>query len=383
MGTAYNSRVVTDGLVFYYDMNNAKKSWKGAPTTNLYADGDYSSGALHPVRSGTWAIVEDPRNSYKKVLRVNPSATNQYHGRDIPAVVSNVYSFSVDVYASLDCNLTNFRLYGEQGASGVSLAYDFTKKGTWQRLVFNGKSATTTNMRVLAYALAAFTTGYVLVSNLQVELGSFATPFVNGTRSNTAAILDITGNNTITASSLTYASDGTFSFNGSTDNCQFPLVQPEPNNFTVEALIYNTTHSPDTNIGRQIVFAYNGYNGWIFSLNGPSSFLQLRHHNFNTSSTSYNLTYGTGLSLNTWYHVAATDNGSIVKLYVNGNEVASSTSVASTTNGTINAAIGAWPGAGVNTYINGKIPSVKLYNRALSAEEVRQNFNATRGRFGV
>lgn len=34
-------------------------------------------------------------------------------------------------------------------------------------------------------------------------------------------------------------------------------------------------------------------------------------------------------------------------------------------------------------FFNGSIPLVKFYNRALSAEEVRQNFNALRGRFGL
>ena len=34
-------------------------------------------------------------------------------------------------------------------------------------------------------------------------------------------------------------------------------------------------------------------------------------------------------------------------------------------------------------YLDGKIYSVKIYNRALTASEVQQNFNALRGRFGI
>ena len=33
--------------------------------------------------------------------------------------------------------------------------------------------------------------------------------------------------------------------------------------------------------------------------------------------------------------------------------------------------------------INGKMPSVKVYNRSLSAAEILQNFNAQRSRFGL
>ena len=33
--------------------------------------------------------------------------------------------------------------------------------------------------------------------------------------------------------------------------------------------------------------------------------------------------------------------------------------------------------------MNGNISQVSIYNRALSAEEVQQNFNATKGRYGI
>lgn len=39
--------------------------------------------------------------------------------------------------------------------------------------------------------------------------------------------------------------------------------------------------------------------------------------------------------------------------------------------------------AGFNGWANGRIYQASIYNRALSAQEVLQNFNATRGRFGI
>jgi hypothetical protein len=42
-----------------------------------------------------------------------------------------------------------------------------------------------------------------------------------------------------------------------------------------------------------------------------------------------------------------------------------------------------WIGRGTDAYISGNFYSVKLYNRALSASEVLQNYNATRTRFGL
>ena len=35
MALAHSPKIATDGLVFAYDMGNTRKSWRGAPTTNL------------------------------------------------------------------------------------------------------------------------------------------------------------------------------------------------------------------------------------------------------------------------------------------------------------------------------------------------------------
>ena len=35
------------------------------------------------------------------------------------------------------------------------------------------------------------------------------------------------------------------------------------------------------------------------------------------------------------------------------------------------------------TVVLGNLPATQIYNRALSAEEIRQNFNALKGRYGI
>jgi len=87
------------------------------------------------------------------------------------------------------------------------------------------------------------------------------------------------------------------------------------------------------------------------------------------------------LSLNTWYYVSVTTNGSLHTLYLNGLSIDTTTVAGPWTTNTIdNVTIGY---AGFHTYHNGYIANVKLYNRGLSATEVLQNFNATRTRFGI
>ena len=66
------------------------------------------------------------------------------------------------------------------------------------------------------YHMNAGNPGLSYSRNHQVEFSTYATPFVNGTRTNTQAVLDLTGVSTITAINMAYASNGTITFNGST-----------------------------------------------------------------------------------------------------------------------------------------------------------------------
>lgn len=87
------------------------------------------------------------------------------------------------------------------------------------------------------------------------------------------------------------------------------------------------------------------------------------------------------LSTNTWYNFTVTYDGSFIKIYLNS---ALDNSVAKTGFMTPNPV---WLNIGRvyynNSYFAGSISNVQIYNRALSAAEIQQNFNATRGRYGI
>lgn len=114
---------------------------------------------------------------------------------------------------------------------------------------------------------------------------------------------------------------------------------------------------------------------------------------FYTSSTSTNavtINVVSGIATGTWIHFVVTfqyDNGSsdsVYTIYQNSVQVASTT--ASQPTGTFaNSAnsffVARRPNATVPNSIN--LASLKIYNKALSADEVKQNFNAGRGRFGL
>ena len=95
------------------------------------------------------------------------------------------------------------------------------------------------------------------------------------------------------------------------------------------------------------------------------------------------------LTSSRWNHIAATYNGLFAAFYVNGILTATqsySGSVnysGSTVPWNIGRCVGFNGGGTGGTYYSGSIAIASIYNRGLSAEEVLQNFEATRERFGV
>jgi hypothetical protein len=87
---------------------------------------------------------------------------------------------------------------------------------------------------------------------------------------------------------------------------------------------------------------------------------------------------GTQFDIDKWYYVGVTKNNASGIAYVNGKQV--STGVLANPKTAGNAAVTLFP------YYPQDLASMglcQIYNRALSAAEVEQNFNALRGRYGI
>ena len=85
------------------------------------------------------------------------------------------------------------------------------------------------------------------------------------------------------------------------------------------------------------------------------------------------------MTLNVWQNACVVKNQSSFYYYINGILVNSGTS--SVTRGANPLYLGGDPGA--SEYAPNSIASVQIYNRPLSASEVLQNYNATKGRFAL
>ena len=104
---------------------------------------------------------------------------------------------------------------------------------------------------------------------------------------------------------------------------------------------------------------------------------------FYTYASSINgVVYTHSLSTSRWYNIVGTFNGSTWILYIDSDFVDSnndSTALRITSEPLI---IGASSLSGsVSRFFDGSIASASIYNRALSADEIRQNYEATVGRY--
>ena len=113
----------------------------------------------------------------------------------------------------------------------------------------------------------------------------------------------------------------------------------------------------------------------------------LRWETFTSTSPNVGTSiFSSNLLNNVWYHIIGTysSNGSnaTTRIYTNGIEstssILSAPNFSSSYNYTLE--IGRYQGFGV---LSGNIAQALIYNRALSASEVRQNYHATKGRFGL
>ena len=147
-------------------------------------------------------------------------------------------------------------------------------------------------------------------------------------------------------------------------------------NLSLEVWCYPTE---DGNVaGREVIGKFisgsSPYQCWVIEY-------QFNQFNFAIGATDNTFTgvkSVTGKTKENWYHVVATYNGATRKIYVDGVEERSEafTKIPQTTDKNI--AIGRWlaePVGGANTFF-GPIAQPRIYNRALTAEEVQRNYNA-------
>jgi hypothetical protein len=184
-----------------------------------------------------------------------------------------------------------------------------------------------------------------------------------------------------TATNVTYNSDPIkyFSFNGSNSS----LVSSTSTAYDSQTITMECWCYPNSLNQLGFLFekgAVNSQYSMFFSTTNTFYFRTIGGTINNQDLTFTTTTY---LTVSAWNHIVCTYNGSSKVIYVNGTQIASVAASGTLQTGQTNQYIGKYGNAGDNYPFNGRIAESRVYNIALTAAQVLQNYNATRTKYGL
>ena len=278
------------------------------------------------------------------------------------------------------------------GRSGSSAKN--TKLNTWQRVhhvytVSSNRNLSNSYGSVYMYThTTSNNDGEVRIADVQLEIDTeYPSAYIAqptdatiGSRANTESVIDLTESTSINVSNVSFDSTGQPTFDGTDDHIS--LSSASWNILTTHTLeaVFKANGSPGN--GYHVMFQKEGgYSGGaVYGLRanpGGTLFAMICYDN---QSTSQNTLGGGTLVNNQWYHVIATfDSLYRWKFYINGALVNSTTLTGNPYQNSSSITIG----RGDGRHTNGDLPVMKIYNRALSALEVEQNYNSYKNRFNL
>lgn len=197
------------------------------------------------------------------------------------------------------------------------------------------------------------------------------------------------GNTGTLTNGPTYSSadGGSIVFDGSNDygslsSLNLSTLMNGSNNFSL-SLWFNTDSFPASTsflVSPVLFWAGNRAIYFVFGDSAPADQFSVRVNQNSTwqSPVQNNSTLSTG----TWYNMLVTYNSSSgYILYQNGTSVDTSSTTGSISSfNDLNPQIGSLTIQGTR-YYDGKISQILIYNKALTASEVQQNYNSLKGRY--
>lgn len=394
MGIARGPNIITEDLVFGYDTgygiaNNdtATRFYPGAPAVNLNTDPYHSTkSAGDTVTLSVWAgdtgqgsfEVNTSPDGGGMMFIINNTSTAAGGGgayTDFPTTrytLTNGVTYTRSWWCKSNINQTlsghicscnrdsdNLYIVG----SNISLTAE------WQRFsetfTYTGSTSTDWQFRHINY-----NNSIVYIANVQLEANGFASPSVNGTRSNTDSLIDLKRTTDIDISNVSFDSTGQPEFDGTDDIINTGLFSgrnPKNHPFTIEAIVKSDTTS--------------GNHMWIDATgNGTNQRLYCAHASTGSSTPLGIQNSGWSHSIpqdTNYHHYVITMNGSTAQLYNNNVAHSSKSYTSYTLSGQINVG-----GRSGYRWV-GKIPVFKIYDKVLNTTEIEKNYKTYKNRFNL
>ena len=386
--------IVTQGLLLDLDSGN-KKSIPLDPTVNQYVNSDFSNNT-GSWQFGSWTSAN---YSYNVETALGPFGTN------IPVlkiVKTNITGGAADFHQGNNnkyYSSSKFTLSAYVSGSGSFIGRaqwgevnTFTLSGSWQRVFYTVTAPNNTQYPYwVASSLPLNTPLYFTLA--QSENLSYVSEYTSGSRISWASLTNLSQTASLLSSSAVsyipeFASLGdgilTFDGTGSYANTGLNLSWNTGSSVSIEMWLRNgktSDGSPFIGTANYMWQIRQGTN------QSPSNALTYVYWDITGNHNNGPIIIVNNFFDNTtWKHLTLTwDSSSVTtSIYKNGVLQTAQTSVSASINRIISDTIkigGNIYGWGGQTHWSGSIANVKAYNRAISAQEVLQNYNAQKTRF--
>jgi hypothetical protein len=405
MGIHRGPNPVNDGLTFgcdtgygIADNDTATRFYPGEATANIFPNPNFANHT--DVTVGTTSVIKQDFGDGRIGIQMIQAGTSDIAGFSMGSysapVSAGTYTWSsfihststggkvkaqITVYVNGTRHwLTNSNTW-TTSVTECSHLFIATVANQWHRIEnqFTLPTGTLTNLQLGSFyrTTSNFT---IKIANAQLELKSHTTPFVDGTRSSTASLIDLKRATSIDVSNVSFDSTGQPTFDNSDDRITMPnsAVFNHTSQLTIESWVKFDGNSADFifekgNVNTQYSLFSHGtdivFRTWHAGDSG--------YQTLSPSKTTAGITNGV------WHHIVGSWDGSTKRIYVDGVDKASVSKSGALTTNSNGAAIGSFGGTSSGYYFGGDIAIVRIYDKGLSADEVKQNYNAYKNRFDV
>ena len=408
MATSAGPDITTDNLVFGYDTGypsatnvQSLRFNKGEPVVN-YTDDTPNQGGW----TGTYNVIDSARKTFRfNVSNFNGSAgsgqgwrsftwnLNGYSGAVTISATIEVPADSPGTFAWIMMGQTNTNTNNVSGAGqylGYSAGSERVQKTTTtkEHITWSGTLGSTGTASQpsghVGFTLwynggTSGTNHYVEVSDVQIELKSHETPFVNGTRSSTQSLIDLKETTDIDVDDVSFDSNAQLSFDGTDDKIVIPADSYSnigTDDFTVEVVFKNTKTSNYNHF-----FSVKDQYHFALKMQNTSN-RNIYVYRSSALSTFEDIT-ANAPSTTDYYHLVCKREGDNLELYLNGVSKGTKSGWGSIEINNDEFATSIGTHGTTSEFTGGEIPIVKLYNKSLTSAEIKSNFNAIKNRFGI
>ena len=407
MGIAGGPNLNQDGLVFLYDVFDQDNSYKGEPATNSQNadissmtqvgfdnwscyDGSPPYHTWGTNQSKTFVTIPGPFGASVNAMLYHNFNGGFYGPTDWGGVpngtitAGRTYTVQGWVKAadsnSIGKTVKPYTYYSHSGGA-YSAGTNYTLTDQWQlvshthTVQYNATSGG--NMYFFTENSGAVKM-YLTMTGVFLDESHAVQWLLGGTtRSATQGLLDVAGTTQIDLSNVSFDANAQMYFDGTNDYVDISSAANLEivDNVTVEAILKVNT----SNLGAVKVIAnkYSG-TGWEFVLGSAGNFA---FGGRNGDGTYYSSDSSTIIADNQYHHIVGIKTGLYWKTYVDG--ILKSTLTAGSIGTLYNTTAMQLGREGSYYYTAMYLNGFKVYNRALTNEEVLQNYNATKSRFGL